>query len=308
MLNSRPVNGVPCKFRTCYDLTFWPVEVAEAEWKTPDRLQPPIKSSDAVAAVRIDLRCTGDMTFSQAVAQLAALLPERRKQHGALRSTSCSRTTACRSWCAIPSRGPRCSRCICRRRRCGRWDSPKTRACCPIRGARSWATGCCRNTSAFPQKFFFLDLTGLEQRVPRRLRGARRGHFADLALRAQRPPADARAGRFRQDVSLGMHAHREPVCADRRAHPAGAHALRIPGGSRREPAPGHRSLRDHRGGERQPADAGSRCISSRCIRSATPGQVEGAGLLARRAAAPPAIATTKARKSSSRWWTSRRVR
>ena len=43
MLRSRPVNGVPCKFRTCYDVTFWPVEVAEAEWKTPDRLQPAIK-------------------------------------------------------------------------------------------------------------------------------------------------------------------------------------------------------------------------------------------------------------------------
>ena len=48
MLNSRPVNGVPCKFRTCYDVTFWPVEVDDAEWTTPDRLQPPIKLSDAV--------------------------------------------------------------------------------------------------------------------------------------------------------------------------------------------------------------------------------------------------------------------
>src|SRR5689334_23497164 len=37
MLNSRPLQGVPCKFRTCYDLTFWPVEVADADWKTPDR-------------------------------------------------------------------------------------------------------------------------------------------------------------------------------------------------------------------------------------------------------------------------------
>src|SRR5690242_7567356 len=57
VLNSRPVNGVPCKFRTCYDVTFWPVELTEAEWKTPDRLQPAIKASDAVAAIRLDLRC-----------------------------------------------------------------------------------------------------------------------------------------------------------------------------------------------------------------------------------------------------------
>jgi type VI secretion system protein ImpG len=64
VLNSRPLQGVPCKFRTCYDLTFWPVEVADADWKTPDRLQPAIKS-DAVAAVRIDLRAHGDLKFSQ---------------------------------------------------------------------------------------------------------------------------------------------------------------------------------------------------------------------------------------------------
>ena len=38
----KPVNGVPCKFRTCYDTTLWPVNVTAAEWKTPDRLQPPI--------------------------------------------------------------------------------------------------------------------------------------------------------------------------------------------------------------------------------------------------------------------------
>jgi type VI secretion system protein ImpG len=69
VLNSRPVNGVPCKFRTAYDLTFWPLEVAEAEWKTPDRLQPAIKSSEAVAAVRIDLRCTGDVKFPKLALQ-----------------------------------------------------------------------------------------------------------------------------------------------------------------------------------------------------------------------------------------------
>ncbi len=63
VLYSRPVGGVPCRFRTCYDVTFWPVDVAEAEWKTPDRLG--VKSSEAVAAVRLLLRCQGDLTFSR---------------------------------------------------------------------------------------------------------------------------------------------------------------------------------------------------------------------------------------------------
>jgi len=65
LLRSRPVNGVPCKFRTCYDVTFWPVEVAEAEWKTPDRLSPAIRSSEAAYALRLELRCAGDVTFSK---------------------------------------------------------------------------------------------------------------------------------------------------------------------------------------------------------------------------------------------------
>ena len=65
LLRSRPVNGVPCKFRTCYDVTFWPVDIAEAEWKTPDRLAPAVRSSEAAYALRLDLRCFGDVTFSK---------------------------------------------------------------------------------------------------------------------------------------------------------------------------------------------------------------------------------------------------
>ncbi len=42
-LYSRPVDGVPCKFRTCYDTTLWPITVVNAEWKTPDRLTPAIQ-------------------------------------------------------------------------------------------------------------------------------------------------------------------------------------------------------------------------------------------------------------------------
>ena len=65
VLNSRPVNGVPCKFRTGYDVVFWPVQVAAAEWKTPDRLQPAIRSAEAVAAIRLELHCPADITFAK---------------------------------------------------------------------------------------------------------------------------------------------------------------------------------------------------------------------------------------------------
>ena len=63
MLYSRPVNGFPCKFRSCYDVTLWPVRVAEAQWVSPDRLRPAIKAPDAFAALRIQLDCLPDASF-----------------------------------------------------------------------------------------------------------------------------------------------------------------------------------------------------------------------------------------------------
>jgi type VI secretion system protein ImpG len=65
MLYSRPVGGVPCKFRTCYDTTLWPLTVAGVEWKTTDRLQPPLKTPEGRAAIRVALRCAADVKFSQ---------------------------------------------------------------------------------------------------------------------------------------------------------------------------------------------------------------------------------------------------
>ncbi len=62
-LYSAPVGGTPCRFRTCYETTLWPLAVAEAQWVTPDRLRPPIKAADAVGALRLVLRCFPDVTF-----------------------------------------------------------------------------------------------------------------------------------------------------------------------------------------------------------------------------------------------------
>jgi type VI secretion system protein ImpG len=66
VLSSRPVGGVPCKFRTCYDVFLWPLSVVAAEWKSPDRLQPAVKAPDAVAALRIELACWRDGTLKKA--------------------------------------------------------------------------------------------------------------------------------------------------------------------------------------------------------------------------------------------------
>ena len=65
VLYSPPINGVPCRYQTCYDTTLWPLRIVEAQWRPPDRFQPPIRSSEAVAALRLELRCFPDVTFEK---------------------------------------------------------------------------------------------------------------------------------------------------------------------------------------------------------------------------------------------------
>ena len=62
-LYSRPIGGIPCTFRTCYQTTLWPITVAAGEWRTPSRLKPPVKSGNASGAIRLELRCAADTNF-----------------------------------------------------------------------------------------------------------------------------------------------------------------------------------------------------------------------------------------------------
>lgn len=64
LMESRPVRGVPCRFRTCYDTTLWPITVEDARWVAPHQLQPKVAAGDAVGALRVVLRCLPDMTFN----------------------------------------------------------------------------------------------------------------------------------------------------------------------------------------------------------------------------------------------------
>src|SRR5262245_19581194 len=65
VLNSGKVAGVPCKFRTCFDTTVLPIRIANAEWTSPERLTPPVKSSEAVAAVRIEFQAPDEVNMKQ---------------------------------------------------------------------------------------------------------------------------------------------------------------------------------------------------------------------------------------------------
>jgi type VI secretion system protein ImpG len=62
-LYSQPVDGMPCRFRTCYPVTLWPIEVASARLDSPDRVGSPPRS--AVAVIRLELRCLGGTKLSE---------------------------------------------------------------------------------------------------------------------------------------------------------------------------------------------------------------------------------------------------
>ena len=63
-LFSKPISGIPCTFRTCYDTTLWPITVSAAELRPPSQLKPSVKTSDSAWAIRLELKCAKDVSFS----------------------------------------------------------------------------------------------------------------------------------------------------------------------------------------------------------------------------------------------------
>ncbi|MCA9258522.1 MAG: type VI secretion system baseplate subunit TssF [Planctomycetales bacterium] len=64
-VRTAPVDGVACRYRTCYPVELWPIEVAGAQLETPPwkgDVRPP---AGAGAVLRISLRTQGDLHFSQ---------------------------------------------------------------------------------------------------------------------------------------------------------------------------------------------------------------------------------------------------
>ena len=59
----KPVSGVPCTFRTCYDTTLWPITVTAAELNAAQPPEARVKTTDSAWAIRLELRCAKDVTF-----------------------------------------------------------------------------------------------------------------------------------------------------------------------------------------------------------------------------------------------------
>ena len=160
LLYSKQVDGVSCKFRTCYETTVSPIRVSAARWKAPELLKPALKAPDAVAACSVELTCFPDVVFkSIALKSLRFYLNGEPSLIHTLYELLLNNTLR------VVVRNP---------------DDPKSRLIeLPSRVLRAVGfekedalmpfprrsfTGyrLLQEYFAFPEKFFFLDLTGLE--------------------------------------------------------------------------------------------------------------------------------------------------
>jgi len=64
-MHANAVEGVVCKFRTCYPVELWPIAVQQASFAEMERSAFNGHSADLVARLRIRLQATGDALFGQ---------------------------------------------------------------------------------------------------------------------------------------------------------------------------------------------------------------------------------------------------
>ena len=62
-LFSRPIQGTPCRFRTCYPVTVWPIEITSAMLDSLDPVDTRGRWEEAV--LRLEFKCFNDTNFSQ---------------------------------------------------------------------------------------------------------------------------------------------------------------------------------------------------------------------------------------------------
>jgi type VI secretion system protein ImpG len=63
MLSSRPGEGTACRFRTCYPVTIWPIEITSVRFDPPARVGA--VGDDTRSVLRMELRVLGGLPFSE---------------------------------------------------------------------------------------------------------------------------------------------------------------------------------------------------------------------------------------------------
>jgi type VI secretion system protein ImpG len=156
-LATRAVEGLACRFRTCFDLAFWPVTVDAASWREGER-------AGLAGAFRIELRTPGELPFSRLALDS---LRFHINGHGDLAQTiyelvsnSCARVTFSdgASGMTVATLPPSTIHAV-------GFEEQESALPYPARSFSGYRI--LQEYFAFPQKFLFFELTGLRRALSR---------------------------------------------------------------------------------------------------------------------------------------------
>jgi type VI secretion system protein ImpG len=165
VLNSKPVGGVPCQFRTCFDTTVWPIRVTAVDWTTPERLSPPIKSAEAAAAIRIEFQAPADVVMAQlGMDSLRLFIAGDPIVSNTLYELLCSKTV--QILVRDPSSGSKMRPVPLRADQLQPSGFAESQSMLPIPRRTFPGYRLLQEYFTFPDKFFFVELSGLNEVWP----------------------------------------------------------------------------------------------------------------------------------------------
>lgn len=209
-LETEPIQGEPCRFRTCYPVTLWPIEVESATLSRPPFQFPPV-SPRAAAVIRLVLRCrSATMRFADFALGSLRFFLKGQSQHVfplydlllnhacevALVSPPADRATAVL--------GPECLKPV---------GFEKEEGMLPYTARSFLGYRLLSEYFTFPEKFLFVELGGLDRRHLQQV-----GNQLEVYVYIDRPAPDLEQNLSSDTFRLGcapvvnLYTHRcEPI-------------------------------------------------------------------------------------------------
>ena len=245
LLLSNRINGNYCKFRSSYDVTMWPLEVKECSWRSAEGLAnliPPgsleseeVRKNPPVAVLRVKLACAPDdvALSTLPIDKLVFYLSGESNIANALYELLLQDCIAI--FARNPAAPPNTSPTLIGK---ASWKPTQARlpqsllrpvgfaedeGVLPYSGRSFLGYRLLQEYFAFPEKFFFLELGGLEA-----LRQAQFGNSVEFLFLIRRFERPERHQMLELGVSAGtteteLHSDYQSVCPNCRAHTAGPH-------------------------------------------------------------------------------------
>ena len=194
------MQGTPCKFQTCYDTTCGQLRLRPRTGESADRIQPPVASGGAAAVIRLELHCLPDVSFAKLnLKTLRFFVQGDGTFTNSLIELLCNNSPDCGARplgsgpekrgaaAGIPAPG----------------GLPARRRTAPVPAPRFWGYRLLQEYFAFPEKFYFLDLSGFEKLAAADFGEKIEAPVFSFRFRAQRPRQMLELGVSRSTFRLG---------------------------------------------------------------------------------------------------------